>query len=184
MFIQTEETPNPAALKFLPGRVVMETGVMEFTSTESAWCSPFVENLLKIPGVCSVFLGNDFITVSKVDNADWIILKPLILSMIMEYFMTNDRVHIKSAENQVLSSSTQEDDDVVKEIKELIDTRVRPAVAQDGGNIMFDRFENGVVFLKLQGACSSCPSATATLKTGIESMLRHYIPEIQEVRAI
>jgi Fe-S cluster biogenesis protein NfuA len=184
LFIQTEQTPNPTALKFLPGRVVMESGVMEFTSPELAWRSPLVENLFKIPGVVSVFLGSDFITISKTEDTDWTILKPLVLSTIMEFFMTNDLVRIKADEEQNVSSSSEEDDIVVKEIKELIDTRVRPAVAQDGGNIEFDRFENGVVYLKLQGACSSCPSATATLKGGIENMLRHYIPEIQEVRAI
>jgi Fe-S cluster biogenesis protein NfuA len=184
LFIQTEETPNPAALKFIPGRVVMESGMMEFTSAESAWRSTLVENLFKISGVSSVFLSGDFITISKADNTDWTILKPLILGTIMEYFMTYDRVHIQATEDQVLQLSSDEDNAIVKEIKELIDTRVRPAVAQDGGNIMFDRFENGVVFLKLQGACSACPSATATLKAGIENMLRHYIPEIQEVQAI
>lgn len=184
MFIQTEETPNPAALKFLPGRVVMESGVMEFTSPEMAWRSPLVENLFKIPGVCRVFLGSDFITISKIEDTNWILLKPLILSTIMEYFMVHAHVHLKEIEDQCSSSSSEEDEMVVKEIKELIDTRVRPAVAQDGGNIVFDHFENGVVYLKLQGACSSCPSATATLKTGIENMLRHYIPEIQEVRAV
>lgn len=183
MFIQTEETPNPAALKFNPGRVVMESGVMEFESPESAWRSVLVGNLFKVPGVCRVFLGGDFITITKVEETEWVTLKPLILSTIMEYFMTHDCVHIKDTDQDV-SSSSHDDDLVVKEIKELIDTRVRPAVAQDGGNILFDRFENGVVFLQLQGACSSCPSATATLKSGIENMLRHYIPEVQEVRAV
>jgi Fe-S cluster biogenesis protein NfuA len=184
LFIQTEETPNPAALKFLPGRVVMKSGVMELTGPESAWRSPLAEELFKISGVGGVFFGYDFITISKTYDVDWALLKPSILTTIMEYFMGHEYVEIKAIEASTSSTlSNEEEDTVVKEIKELIETRIRPAVAQDGGNILFDRFEKGVVFLKLQGACSNCPSSTATLKAGIENMLRHYIPEVQEVRA-
>jgi Fe-S cluster biogenesis protein NfuA len=185
LFIQTEQTPNPAAIKFIPGCAVMSSGTMDFPSPESAWRSLLVEELFKIPGVGGVFLGSDFITVSKAENAEWMILKPLILGSIMEYFMVHEHAVVKGEDERDQGAiSSAEDDDVIKEIKELIETRVRPAVAQDGGNIMFDRFENGVVFLKLQGSCSHCPSATQTLKAGIENMLRHYIPEVQEVRAV
>ncbi len=185
MFIQTEETPNPAALKFLPGRIVMESGTLDFPSAETSWRSSLVENLFRTSGVCGVFLGSDFITITKEAQSDWIVLKPLILGTIMEYYMTHDRVKVDTLKDPSSpSNSPSEEDNVVKEIKELIETRVRPAVAQDGGDIIFDHFKDGIVYLKLQGSCSGCPSSTETLKTGIENMLRHYIPEVQEVQAV
>lgn len=185
LFIQTEETPNPAAVKFFPGRMVMESGTLDFPNAQTAWRSDLVANLFAISGVAGVFLGSDFITVTKDAESDWVVLKPSILVTIMEYFMSHDRIVLKEAKiDHGPSHSSSEDDNVIKEIKELIETRVRPAVAQDGGDIIFDHYVDGIVYLRLQGSCSGCPSASATLKAGIENMLRHYIPEVQEVRAI
>ncbi|HEX6977841.1 MAG TPA: NifU family protein [Alphaproteobacteria bacterium] len=181
MFIQTEQTPNPATLKFLPGRVVMESGTADFPNAESATRSPLAERLFGIEGVAGVFLGSDFITVTKTADKEWHVLKPSILGVIMEHF-TSGRPVI--SEGVAAEAATDEDDEIVAQIKELLDTRVRPAVAQDGGDIIFRGFEDGVVYLHMQGSCSGCPSSTATLKAGIENMLRHYIPEVVEVRAV
>ncbi len=182
MFIQTERTPNPATLKFLPGVPVMASGTANFPSPPDARHSPLAAGLFGVEGVTGVFLGADFITVTKVDDKDWDIMKPQILGVIMEHFQSGNAVieddgAAAPAENGAL-------DGVEQQIKELIDTRVRPAVAQDGGDIVYKGFEDGVVFLHMQGACAGCPSSTATLKNGIENMLRHYIPEVTEVRAI
>jgi Fe-S cluster biogenesis protein NfuA len=182
MFIQTEQTPNPATLKFLPGRAVMESGTANFTDAAAAERSPLAERLFTLEGVTGVFLGHDFVTVSKDDRSDWYQLKPSILGVIMEHF-TAGRPVILSAESGAAAADGEEDE-VVSQIKELIETRVRPAVAQDGGDILFQAFEDGVVYLHMQGSCSGCPSSTATLKAGIENMLRHYIPEVQEVRSV
>jgi len=182
MFIQTEETPNPESLKFLPGRVVMETGTASFTSVTECDRSPFARRLLAIDGVTGVFFGNDFITISKGVDVDWYVLKPSIIGIIMEQFVANLPVIIDSADKT--SSPEVDANPLVAQIKELIDTRVRPAVAQDGGDILFHAFEDGIVYLKMQGACSGCPSSTATLKSGIENMLRYYVPEVEEVRAV
>ena len=183
MFIQTEPTPNPATLKFLPGRTVMEQGTANFTSAGAAVRSPLAERLFTLPGVTGVFLGADFVTVSKDDGADWYQLKPSVLGVIMEHFTAGQPVILGAAESD--GSAEQEDEDeVVQQIKELLETRVRPAVAQDGGDIIFHRYEDGIVYLHMQGSCSGCPSSTATLKAGIENMLRHYVPEVVEVRAI
>ena len=172
MFIQTEQTPNPATLKFLPGRTVIASGTANFPDAVSAARSPLAQKLFALDGVTGVFFGYDFVTVTKALEIDWYALKPAVLGVIMEVFTTGE------------STAAAEDDDIVSQIKELIDTRVRPAVAQDGGDIIFHGFEEGIVYLHMQGSCSGCPSSTATLKSGIENMLRHYIPEVSEVRAI
>jgi Fe-S cluster biogenesis protein NfuA len=183
MFIQTEQTPNPATLKFLPGRAVMATGTANFTDASTAAQSPLAERLFTLPGVTGVFLSTDFITVSKDDSTDWYQLKPSVLGIIMEHFTSGQPVMLASSA-AALEASDEEDSEVVQQIKELLDTRVRPAVAQDGGDIIFHRYDDGVVYLHMQGSCSGCPSSTATLKAGIENMLRHYVPEVQEVRAV
>jgi Fe-S cluster biogenesis protein NfuA len=186
MFIQTEETPNPATLKFLPGRVVMERGTADFDAADKAQRSPLAESLFRIEGVARIFLGSDFITVTKSDARDWPVLKPQILGLIMEHFSTNRPVILAEATGEAApgDASGGEDDEIVTQIKELLDTRVRPAVAQDGGDIVFHSFEDGIVYLHMQGSCSGCPSSTATLKMGIENMLRHYVPEVVEVRPV
>jgi Fe-S cluster biogenesis protein NfuA len=184
MFIQTEATPNPATLKFLPGRDVMPSGTANFADREQAARSPLAERLFQIDGLTGVFLGSDFITVTKADDREWYLLKPAILGVIMEHFTAGRPVILGGEPQNAQAQGSDEDDEVVAQIKELIDTRVRPAVAQDGGDIVFHGFENGVVLLHMQGACAGCPSATATLKMGIENMLRHYIPEVVEVRAV
>ena len=181
MFIQTEPTPNPATLKFLPGRAVMEQGTANFTDVAAATRSPLAQRLFGLSGVAGVFLGADFITVSKDQEADWFELKPVVLGAIMEHFTAGAPVILGNAEDAL---GDEEDDEVVQQIKELLETRVRPAVAQDGGDILFHSYEDGVVYLHMQGSCSGCPSSTATLKAGIENMLRHYVPEVQEVRAV
>jgi Fe-S cluster biogenesis protein NfuA len=181
MFIQTETTPNPATLKFLPGREVMEAGTVDFADAASAARSPLATRLFQIPGVARVFLGNDFVTVTKGDG-EWQHVKPAILGAIMEHFTSGEPV-LTEGDAQV-GGAAEGDSEIVVQIKELLDVRVRPAVAQDGGDIVFHGFEDGVVYLHMQGACSGCPSSTATLKSGIENMLRHYIPEVVEVRAV
>jgi Fe-S cluster biogenesis protein NfuA len=182
MFIQTEATPNPATLKFLPGRVVMTSGTATFTSPAEAGRSPLAQRLFAIEGVTAVFLGADFVTITK-DARDWQQLKPEILGAIMQHFTSGEAVVTSEGEAAEESFAT-EDREIVAQIKELLDTRVRPAVAQDGGDIVFRGFENGVVLLHMQGSCSGCPSSTATLKMGIENMLRHYVPEVTSVRAV
>jgi len=185
MFIQTEQTPNPATLKFLPGQAVLGSGSANFTVAEEAAVSPLAQRLFEIEGVTGVFLGADFVTITKVEDKDWYLLKPAILGTIMEHFTAGRPVMLNGGSGGTAASSVGEDDDeIVVQIKELLDTRVRPAVAQDGGDIVFQGFDGGVVYLHMQGACSGCPSSTMTLKAGIENLLRHYIPEVQEVRAV
>jgi Fe-S cluster biogenesis protein NfuA len=185
MFIQTEQTPNPATLKFLPGCPVMTSGTANFTSEEAARLSPLAEQLFLLPEVTGVFLGAEFVTVTKNDEGDWYRLKPAILAVIMEHFTAGRPVMLgKPATGTAAATSEEPEDEVVTQIKELLETRVRPAVAQDGGDIIFHDFDDGVVYLHMQGSCSGCPSSTATLKAGIENMLRHYIPEVLEVRAV
>lgn len=185
MFIQTETTPNPASLKFLPGRTVMEAGTANFTTPDSAAPSPLAVRLFAIDGVAGVFLGADFISVSKDDTADWYELKPSILGAIMEHYSSGHPALADAAAPAAGDAfGAEEDGEIVAQIKELIEMRVRPAVAQDGGDIIFHHFEDGIVFLEMHGACSGCPSSTATLKAGIENMLRHYVPEVVEVRAV
>jgi Fe-S cluster biogenesis protein NfuA len=181
MFIETETTPNPATLKFLPGRAVMSAGTADFRDEAQAARSPLAKRLFGLPGVTGVFLGADFVTVAKADATEWFELKPRVLGTIMEHFTSGE-----PAVNDSAPQAAAEDDgnEVVAQIKELLETRVRPAVAQDGGDIIFDRYADGVVYLHMQGSCSGCPSSTATLKAGIENMLRHYVPEVTEVRAV
>lgn len=180
MFIQTENTPNPATVKFLPGRQVMTRGTADFSDAASAANSPLALRLFEVEGVSGVFLSADFITVTKSEATAWEMLKPLVLGAIMEHL---------SADKPVIEGAADDDDDAADgsiegQIRELLDTRVRPAVAQDGGDITFKSFEDGVVYLSMQGACSGCPSASATLKNGVENMLKHYIPEVTEVRSV
>jgi len=182
MFIQTEQTPNPATLKFLPGRPVMGEGTASFAEAEEAERSPLAQRLFQIEGVTGVFFGGDFISVSKAEDREWYLLKPSVLGVIMEHFVSGQP--LLTGEGEAAEASAEDDDEVVSQIKELLDTRVRPAVAQDGGDIVFRGFERGVVYLHMQGACAGCPSSTATLKMGIENMLRHYVPEVTEVRAV
>jgi Fe-S cluster biogenesis protein NfuA len=181
MFIQTESTPNPATIKFLPGQMIIEEGTYDFSSAEAASVSPLAKRLFGIVGVVRVFIATDFVSVTKADDTDWSMLKPMILAALMEHLSTGQVVIDESFLRKMESAG--EDDEITIQIKELLDTRVRPMVARDGGDIVFDRFEDGVVYLHMQGACSGCPSSTMTLKSGIENMLRHYVPEVQEVRA-
>ena len=188
MFIQTEATPNPATLKFLPGRTVLGDGaVADFPSAETAHRSPLATALFAVPDVSRVFFGSDFISVTKRDG-DWKHLKPAILGAIMEHFTQGlPLMEGSAAEDDGASESFSEDDaEIVDQIKELIETRVRPAVAQDGGDIIFRGFDgdSGVVSLHLQGSCAGCPSSVMTLKNGIENMLRHYVPEVTAVEAV
>ncbi|WP_439521782.1 NifU family protein [Marivita sp.] len=185
MFIQTESTPNPATLKFLPGQTVLDMGTADFPSADGASASPLAARLFGVPGVKGVFFGHDFVTVTKEDATDWDHLKPSLLGAIMEHFQSGDPVmssDAKAASGH--AEHTGEDGVIVGQIKELLDSRVRPAVAQDGGDITFHGFERGVVYLHMQGACAGCPSSTLTLKMGIENLLRHYIPEVTEVRPV
>ena len=179
MFIQTEDTPNPATLKFIPGTDVMGQGTADFPDKESAKGSALARRLFQIDGISGVFLGSDFVTVTKTDDQEWFTLKPSILAGIMEHYASGLPVIDAESED---GASDDDDDDLVKQIKHLLDTRVRPAVAMDGGDIVFHDFDDGIVTLSMRGACSGCPSSTATLKMGIENMLRHYIPEVREVR--
>jgi Fe-S cluster biogenesis protein NfuA len=183
MFVQTEPTPNPATLKFLPGREVMKEGTIFFQNQDSAVDSPLAQNLFNIKGVESVFFGSDFITITKAEANEWTLMKPAILGCIIEHFTMNKPV-ISEQAPRTEHTYDENDSDVVKKIKELLDTKVRPAVAMDGGDIIFNKYNEGIVFLQMQGACQGCPSSTATLKMGIENMLKHYIPEVREVRPV
>lgn len=184
MFIETEGTPNPATLKFLPGREVLGAATADFASPEAAEKSPLAASLFGLPGVARVFLGGDFISVSKTDEISWQALKPQVLGAIMEHFLAGLAVMEGDAALLDEDEIAPEDEEIVAQIKELIDTRVRPAVAGDGGDIIFRGYREGVVRLYLQGSCSGCPSSRATLKHGIENMLRHYIPEVTEVEQV
>jgi len=184
MFIQTETTPNPASLKFLPGRIVLGDGTAEFRNADEAARSPLAERLFGVDGVGGVFLGSDFITVTKTDG-EWQHLKPAVLGAIMEHFLSGMPA-VRGADQDGPGDEffAEEDAETVATIKELIETRVRPAVAQDGGDITFQGFRDGVVFLNMRGSCAGCPSSTATLKHGIENLLRHFVPEVQEIREV
>jgi Fe-S cluster biogenesis protein NfuA len=182
LFIQTEQTPNPSTLKFLPGRVVMEKGTMDFAGADTAQSSPLARRLFAVEGVERVFFGADFVTVTKAGDKDWQVLKPSILGGIMEHYTSGEPV-VAGDSLAAFEGAAAEDDEVVAQIKELLETRVRPAVAQDGGDIIFQDFRDGVVYLHMQGSCSGCPSSTATLKMGIENLLKHYVPEVVEVQA-
>jgi Fe-S cluster biogenesis protein NfuA len=184
MFIETETTPNPATLKFLPGRPVLDNGTLDMPTREAAAQSPLAEKLFVLPNVCGVFYGADFISVTKTAG-DWQQIKPAVLGAIMEHYMSG--APLLAAEAQAAASDEffdAADEETVTLIKDLIETRVRPAVAGDGGDITFKGYKEGVVYLQMQGACSGCPSSTATLQHGIQNLLRHFVPEVQEVRPI
>lgn len=183
MFIQTESTPNPATLKFLPGQAVLDLGTADFPSADTAGKSPLATRIFAVSGVAGVFLGTDFVTVTKAEAVDWQHIKPAILGAIMEHYQSGAAVMEGDAQ-AAHQAHDGPDGDIVKQIKELLDTRVRPAVAQDGGDITFHGFERGVVYLNMKGSCAGCPSSTLTLKMGIENLLRHYIPEVTEVRSV
>jgi len=183
MFIETEGTPNPATLKFLPGQDVMGAGTADFASPEAASRSPLASALFALPGVARVFLGGDFITVTKTNESGWQSLKPQVLGAIMEHFVAGRPV-VDSEGADADEDVSPDDAEIVSQIKELLDTRVRPAVAGDGGDIVFRGFRDGVVRLHMQGACSGCPSSSATLKHGIENMLKHYVPEVTAVEQV
>ncbi len=184
MFIQTESTPNPATLKFLPGQTVLDTGTADFPSAEAAASSPLARGIFAVPGVTGVFFGTDFVTVTKDDTTLWDHIKPAILGAVMEHYQSGAPVIEGAQAASGHAAHEGEDGAIVEQIKELLDTRVRPAVAQDGGDITFHGFDRGVVYLHMQGACAGCPSSTLTLKMGIENLLRHYIPEVIEVRPV
>uniref|UniRef100_A0A8C5U879 NFU1 iron-sulfur cluster scaffold homolog, mitochondrial n=1 Tax=Malurus cyaneus samueli TaxID=2593467 RepID=A0A8C5U879_9PASS len=184
MFIQTQDTPNPNSLKFIPGREVLESRTMEFATPAAAHCSPLARQLFRIEGVKSVFFGPDFITITKEsEDLDWNLLKPDIYATIMDFFASGLPVVTDEAPRTDTAAS-EEDDEVVLMIKELLDTRIRPTVQEDGGDVIYKGFEDGIVQLKLQGACTSCPSSIITLKNGIQNMLQFYIPEVEGVEQV
>ncbi|XP_062817283.1 NFU1 iron-sulfur cluster scaffold homolog, mitochondrial [Anolis carolinensis] len=184
MFIQTQDTPNPNSLKFIPGKPVLESRTMEFTSPASTYCSPLARQLFRIEGVKSVFFGADFVTVTKEsEDVDWNLIKPDIYATIMDFYASGLPVVTDEAPRPETAPS-EEDDEVVSMIKELLDTRIRPTVQEDGGDVLFKGFEDGIVQLKLQGSCTSCPSSIITLKNGIQNMLQFYIPEVEGVEQV
>ena len=190
MFIETETTPNPATLKFLPGREVMAAGTREFASPEDAGASPLAEALFDLGDVTGVFFGRDFISVTAAPGVSWSGLKPQVVAMLLDHFVSEAPLFTGGNAGGIRVGAEDEDfgddpadADIVAQIRDLIETRVRPAVANDGGDIVYRGFREGVVYLTMQGACSGCPSSSATLKNGIESLLKHYVPEVTEVRA-
>jgi Fe-S cluster biogenesis protein NfuA len=184
MFIETEGTPNPATLKFLPGLTVMGAGTADFPSAEAAVRSPLATAIFALPAVARVFLGGDFITVTKTDEISWQALKPQVLAAIMDHYTSGRPTIEGEADEEWVEDILPEDEEIVDQIRELLDSRVRPAVAGDGGDIVFRGYRDGIVRLYLQGSCSGCPSSRATLKHGIENMLRHYVPEVVAVEAV
>lgn len=192
MFIETETTPNPASLKFLPGRTVMGTGTREFASPEAAEASPLAQAIFDTGEVSNVFFGADFISVTAAPGVDWTVLKPQVLSILLDHFVseaplfasgTAAGISVPPEDDERMVEDDPADADIVAQINELLETRVRPAVAGDGGDIRYRGYRDGIVYLAMQGACSGCPSSTATLKHGIEGLLKHYVPEVVEVRA-
>jgi len=187
MFIQTEDTPNPSTLKFIPGTEVLGNGTAQFNNSDEAKASPLAETIFKIKHIKAVFFGSDFISVTKDDATDWQEVKTEVLTTIMEHYVSGKPIYHDDAPANTTASKhdvNENDDELTKQIKELIETRVRPAVAQDGGDIIFHSFEAGVVKLELHGSCSGCPSSTITLKNGIENMLKHYVPEVESVEQV
>ena len=184
MFIQTEETPNPATLKFLPGQTVLGTGTANFSEGDNTESSPLAKKLFGVDGVVGVFLGSDFITITKKADFLWEHIKPALLGTIMDFLQSGEEILNEESGDSLHEIHDGPDSEIVKKITDLLDTRVRPAVAQDGGDITFQSFEEGVVYLHMQGACAGCPSSTMTLKMGIENLLKHYIPEVTEVRPV
>ena len=190
MFIETETTPNPATLKFLPGQRVMPSGTRDFASPEDAEASPLAQALFDTGEVTGVFLGSDFVSVTAAPGTDWSALKPQVVAILLDHFVSQaplfaggDAGGIAVPADEDAMDDDPADAEVIEQIKELIETRVRPAVAGDGGDIRYRGFRDGVVYLTMQGACSGCPSSSATLKQGIEGLLKHYVPEVSEVRA-
>jgi NFU1 iron-sulfur cluster scaffold homolog, mitochondrial len=181
MFIETEGTPNPATLKFLPGREILGDRTADFADADAALLSPLADALFGLEGVTRVFLGGDFVTVTKSDDMNWQALKPQVLGLLMEHLINNKPILSAHAELEA-EDVDPADAEIAEQIKELLDTRIRPAVAGDGGDIIFRGFRDGVVSLKMQGSCAGCPSSTATLKHGIENMLKHYIPQVHSVK--
>ena len=190
MLIQTETTPNPATLKFLPGKAVMAAGTRDFASPEEAEASPLAEALFSTGDVVGVFFGHDFVSVTAAPGVDWTHLKPEVLAVLLDHFSSDAPLFTAASAAEIAVAGGEdhgddpEDADVVAQIRELIETRVRPAVAQDGGDIVYRGFRDGTVFLAMHGACSGCPSSTATLKQGIEGLLKHYVPEVEAVEAV
>ncbi|MCB9965512.1 MAG: NifU family protein [Rhodospirillales bacterium] len=184
MFIQTEETPNPSTLKFLPGLTVMSRGTAEFSSEEEAFASPLAEKLFTLTGVTNVFYGQDFISVSKAANIDWHQLKTPVMAHIMDHYTMGAPLFKDGFSPMDGKSKAPLDDEISNQIIELLETRVQPAVARDGGDIEFYDYVDGIVYLKMRGACAGCPSSQVTLKMGIENMLKHFIPEVKEVRPV
>jgi len=182
MFIQTQPTPNPQTMKFIPGVTVLTSGTLSFAQGDEVKHEPLVKALFEIPGVVGIFLAEEFVTITKQPNMDWTVLKPMVLTVLLDHFASGRPAVLAHASNTV--STTGVEDEIVQQIKAIIEEQVRPAVAQDGGDIVFHKFVDGVVYLELHGSCSGCPSSTITLKNGIENMLRHYIPEVQSVEAI
>ena len=191
MYIETETTPNPAVLKFLPGREVMAAGTRDFTNEDEAAASPLAEALFSLGDVTGVFYGRDFISITAGPGTSWNDLKPQVVAMLLDHFVSGAPLFAAPDASAITVPAEADEDfgedpadaDIVVQIKELIESRVRPAVANDGGDIIYRGFREGVVYLAMQGACSGCPSSTATLKNGIESLLKHYVPEVTEVRA-
>lgn len=186
MFIQTEATPNPATLKFIPGEPVLGTGTREYRDVGAAGESPLASKLFAVDGVHGVFLGSDFISVTKAPAEEWHALKPALLGAIMEHYLSGAPVLVPDSAPATADAQNydQQDAPIVATIKQLLDSRVRPAVAQDGGDIVFHGYRDGIVSLHMRGACAGCPSSTATLRHGIENLLKHFVPEVQEVRAV
>ena len=191
MLIETEPTPNPATVKFIPSRVVMGAGTRDFASPEEAEASPLASALFTLGDVTGVFFGGDFISVTIGEGSDWRDVKPEVLSILLEHFSANMPLFVAGSAGEIhvpadddAFAENPEDAEIVDQIRELIDTRVRPAVANDGGDIIYRGFDKGTVYLKMQGACAGCPSSSATLKNGIEQLLKHYVPEVTEVRAV
>jgi Fe-S cluster biogenesis protein NfuA len=183
MFIQTELTPNPKTVKFIPGEEVSPIKSINFMNINEASSSPLAKKLFLVDGVNSIFLGTDFISITKDENVDWQELKPLILSQIMQHYMSGDKV-IEEVKEEAKAVLSEEDKEIAIQIEDLLETRVRPSVASHGGDIVFHSYSEGIVELEMRGACSGCPSSMATLKMGVENMLKHYIPEIMEVKEV
>ncbi|TNE67111.1 MAG: NifU family protein [Alphaproteobacteria bacterium] len=185
MFIETEMTPNPDTLKFLPGRAVLEAGTANFTDPDAASASPLAEAMFALPAVRGVFLGSDFITITKATEEDWSALKPSVLAGLMQFYASGAPVLVEGADaGDAATMDDEADAEIVEQIKTLLDEKIRPAVAGDGGDIIYRGFKEGVVYLQMQGACAGCPSSTMTLKHGIENLLKYYVPEVVDVRAV
>ena len=185
MFIETEHTPNPDTLKFLPGQVLLEAGTANFPDADAAEASPLATAMFSIPSVTGVFIGYDFVTITKATEEDWGAVKPNVLAGLMQFFASGASVLTITDQTATMSvEESEEDADIIEQIKTLLDEKVRPAVAGDGGDIVYRGFKEGVVYLQMQGACAGCPSSTITLKHGIEKLLKYYVPEIVDVRAV